>query len=312
MSITVPFVGQLLAGEQSKWLEALSVELPGMNIVPVAELPDRRGHRVAVVANPNPADLETLTDLVWVQSLWAGVEKLLAEPALAPVGIARLIDPCLANTMAEAVLAWTLYLHRDMPTYRTQQVARTWQQLSYMAAADRRVAILGLGELGRAAAHRLSLNGFDVMGWSRSLKTLEGVRSFHGERGLMDMLSESDILVCLLPLTDATRGLLGKVQLAKLPKSAALINFGRGPILDTTALMTALEEGQLRHAVLDVFDEEPLPETSPLWAHPSITVLPHISAPTSIKSAARIAARNIKAFHKDGTLPPFVDRERGY
>lgn len=312
MKTIIPFVARLPAQEQHDWIAALAAELPDAQIVPVAELASGAGHRTAIVANPNPHDLAALCDLEWVQSLWAGVEKLVVEPALASLGIARLIDPCLANTMAEAVLAWTLYLHRDMPQYHLQQNQRTWRQLPYVAVADRRIGILGLGELGQASAHRLSQNDFDVMGWSRSQKSLSGIRCFHGQSGLDAMIAESDILICLLPLTAATRGMIAGPMFAALPTGASLINFGRGPIVDAEALTKALDSGHMKHAVLDVFDEEPLSAGNPLWAHASITVLPHIAAPTSMVSAAKIVADNIKNFLNSGTLPPLVDRARGY
>ena len=312
MSLVIPFVSKATKAETDQWLAALSKAVPEVKFIPFKALDSPLGHKTAVVANPDPADISALGDLVWVQSLWAGVEKLVTEPALEKIGISRLVDPQLAKTMAEAVLAWTFYLHRDMPHYKTLQNQRIWQELPYVAAAERRVGVMGLGKLGEAAATVLTQNGFNVMGWSRSKKSVAGVRCFHGDNGLSAMVQQSDILVCLLPLTPATTRLIDAKLIGQLPYGAALINFGRGPTLDTAALVAALNSGALKHCVLDVFDKEPLQPDSPLWTHPGITVLPHISAPTTIAAAAEIAATNLRAYLKDGTLPELVDRDRGY
>lgn len=312
MTVTIPFIANIADYEVKAWQTAFSEALPSVSLVPTAMLEKKQGHSVAVVANPDPSEIASLLDLVWVQSLWAGVEKIINEPTLKNIGIARLIDPQLASTMAEAVLAWTLYLHRDMPRYRTLQQQKKWCPLPYIPPQDRKVGILGLGKLGIAAAQKLLSNNFTVLGWSRSEKRLDGVQSFYGETGLREMVSQCDIIVCLLPLTKATEGLINSKLLALLPTGASLINFGRGPILDTSALITSLDAKRLNHAVLDVFDQEPLPVNNPLWAHKSVTVLPHISAPTTIATGAKVAADNIKRYLKDGTLPQLADRKQGY
>jgi len=308
----VPFVANISAPEAADWLQALGNAMPEAEFVPFESLSTTKGHKAAVVANPDPNAIKALPDLVWVQSLWAGVEKLLHEPTLGSVGISRLVDPALATTMAEAALAWTLYLHRDMPGYRDQQNKKCWQQLPYVPAAKRRVGILGVGKLGTAAANALVQTGFDVMGWSRQEKNIPGVRCFSGTENLPEMVGQCDILVCLLPLTPATRCLLGEATFTKMPQGAALINFGRGPIVDTAALMQALDNGSLNHAVLDVFDQEPLEENSPLWHHAKITVLPHISAPTTLETAAKIACENLRTYFNTDEMPQLVNRTTGY
>ena len=198
--------------------------------------------------------------------------------------------------MAEATLAWTLYLHRDMPAYAAAQRQRRWVPLDYRLPSERRIGLLGLGELGRRSAAMLQQAGFPVSGWSRTPKALEGVVTFSGADGLQMMLGETDVLICLLPLTPETRGLVGTEALAALPRGAALLNFGRGPVVDVTALVAALDTGHLAHAVLDVFETEPLPVESPLWLHPKVTVLPHITADTKRQTASRIAAANIETY----------------
>jgi len=267
---------------------------------------------LAIVANPDPSDLTQLPRLVWVQSLWAGVERLVAELGDFPRPIVRLVDPELARTMAEAALAWTYYLFRDMPLYAAQQRDREWVQHPYKRPDRTTVGVLGLGELGTAAAFHLRDAGFNVAGWSRQQKDLSGVTCCSGDAGLNDLLAQSEILICLLPLTDRTRGLLNAERLRRLPKGARIVNFARGPIIDNAALIAALDSGHIRHAVLDVFEVEPLPAASPFWGHPSVTVLPHISASTDPESAVMIVADHIAAYRRDGTIPQAVDVARGY
>lgn len=315
MNRVIPFATRLPASDQQAWLAALQQSLPETyTVLPIAALTPQQQieAEVAIVANPNPADLMALPNLKWVQSLWAGVEALVVDTQGASFALVRMTDPQLAKTMAEAVLAWTLYLHRDMPRYRMQQTARLWQPHPCRLPQDRTVGILGLGKLGTAAAQTLSQQGFRVCGWKRSPANITGVTTFHGPSGLFDMLQQTHILVCLLPLTPSTYGLLNRQTLGMLTKGAALINFGRGPIVDTDALIDLLNQGQLSHGVLDVFNEEPLPPQSPLWTHPSITVLPHISALTHKPTAAKIVADNITEFFQTGKIPASVDRQLGY
>ncbi|MBE7382637.1 MAG: glyoxylate/hydroxypyruvate reductase A [Leptolyngbya sp. SIO1E4] len=314
MRTAIPFVAQISAKEKKVWLEALHRALPEQAILPLEELTvaQRVAAEIAIVANPEPAHLATLPNLQWVQSLWAGVETLLAATQGAKFAIVRMTDPQLAETMAEAVLAWTLYLHRDMPRYRAQQTVRTWQQHPLQLPSQRTVGLLGLGNLGKAAAQKLVQHGFTVWGWSRGQRSLAGVNTVSGDEGFIQILQHSDILVCLLPFTRQTRQLLNQKTLRLLPTGASFINFARGAIVDTGALMDALNSGGLSHAVLDVFEEEPLPPKSPLWSHPGITVLPHISAPTHKPTAALIAAQNIREFLRHGHIPPRVDRTLGY
>lgn len=315
MRPVVPFVSSASPDERQSWREALPKALDGIaDVKPFEDLTEdqRAEARVAIVANPDPANVAALPNLVWVQSLWAGVERLMGElPANGPK-IVRLTDPQMAETMSEAVLAWTLYLHRGMPRYIAQQRQKVWQDHALERPQERTVGVLGLGKLGAAAALRMKANGFNVLGWSRTEKSIEGIACRHGRAGLLEVLGQSDFIVLLMPLTDETRGLLGQDELSACKKGASIINFARGPIIDTAALINKLDNGPLGHAVLDVFDEEPLPPSSPLWDHDKVTVLPHISAPTIISTASRIVADNIGRYFEDGTVPPAVDRDRGY
>jgi len=314
MSTVIAFISRIDDDDQRKWVRALQAALPDQRIVTIDEMSDEDKHRaeVAIVANPDPMDLSQLPNLKWVQSLWAGVERMISELPDTTFSIVRMTDPQLAATMAEAVLAWTLYLHRDMPRYREQQSQKLWLQHDVALPGERTVGLLGLGHLGQCAAAKLVAQDFRVCGWRRSACQVDGVETFSGDAGLDEMLAQTDILVCLLPLTDQTRGVLNAKRLAMLPQDAALINFARGPIVDDSALIHSLDSGHLRHAVLDVFDTEPLPADNPYWSHHKVTVLPHISAPTNRTTASAIAADNIGTFLQSGSIPAGVNRETGY
>jgi len=238
--------------------------------------------------------------------------KMETKSAADEFKIVRLIDPQLAQTMAEAVLSWTLYLHRDMPAYARQQKQHHWQALDYVRPQAKTVSLLGVGALGSASAERLQQAGFQVNAWSRTLKNLAGVHCFSGADGLREMLATTDILVCLLPLTPATRGLLDSERLGFLPEGASLINFARGAIINDQHLKLALDRQHLKHAVLDVFETEPLPALDWHWDHPSVTVLPHCTAPTDRSTAAKIVADNILEYRNSGKIAPCVDTVLGY
>ena len=298
----------------SGWQQAIASLLPEERIVPFADLQEdeKAAVEIAVVANPDPAEVAELPNLTWIHSLWAGVERLVAELGPKAPPIVRLVDPELGRTMAEAVLAWTYYIHRGMPTYRMQQQSAVWQPLPYVKPQDFTVGILGLGALGVKAAERLQEADFVVKGWSRSPKTCPGVETFAGNDGLEALLAASDVVICLVPLTSETRGLVDARRLAQFKPGASIINFARGPVIVEADLVEALDTGRLSHAVLDVFDTEPLPEQSPFWAHPKVTVLPHISGPTDRATAAANVAGNIRAYRASGKMPATVDPVLGY
>ncbi len=314
MPSPIAFVSRMNAETEAVWKQALRAAMPQEDILSFSELTNeqRRAVDFAIVANPDPADIAALPGLTWIHSLWAGVERLVLELGEKAPSIVRLKDPELSRVMAEAVLAWTYYLQRDMPSYRENQQKAIWQELDYRHPGEMTIGVLGLGALGTAAAERLIHAGFNVAGWSRSAKAIGGVETLTGDDGLQTLLEKSDILVCLVPLTDATRGLLNASRLASMKEGAALINFARGPVVVADDLIAALDSGRLSHAVLDVFEQEPLPTASPFWQHPKVTVLPHISAPTSRESSARIVAGNVCAWRKSGRLPETVDMTRGY
>lgn len=314
MSDPIALVSTLRPDQEARYRSSLAAAMPEEQIVPARELTvtQRERVRIAIVANPDPTDLAALPNLVWLHSLWAGVEQLVERWPKDGPPIVRLIDPEMSRTMAEAVLAWTLYLHRDMPAYRQQQHARVWQQHDYRKPSSKTIGLLGLGALGTAAARRLVDAGFTVLGWSRSPKILPGIETLSNADGLDELLRRSDIVVCLVPLTTDTRGLLDAQRLHAMKPGAALINFARGPIVVADALLAALDSEHLSHAVLDVFDEEPLAPDSRFWSHPRVTVLPHVSAPTDFDTAAAVVAANVARYRATGVVPPGVDPSLGY
>mgnify|MGYP000660438665 CR=1 FL=1 len=307
--------------EAQLWLQNLKLALATEDIYLASQLSKEKAAsvEVAIVANPDPSELASFPNLVWVQSLWAGVESIVesfkrvnAQRSGNAIELVRLIDPQLATTMAEAVLAWTLYLHRQMPEYAQQQRDKQWRQLQCPTADKITVSVLGTGELGQAAIQALLKQGYQVNSWSRSVKEIEAVQGFVGLEQLPQMLAQTEILVCLLPLTEETKGLLCKDTFQALPKGAKVINFARGPIINHEDLINALDNQQLAHAVLDVFETEPLPVSDKLWQHPHVTILPHISAMTNVETATQVVAQNITHYHQSGELPVTVDLARGY
>ena len=303
-------------GEWAAWWPELLEALPGERLVrdrtSEFDVPDE-SIDVALVANP-PADaLRGLPGLRLVQSLWAGVDGLLADAGLpADVPLARMVDPGMNEAMAQTALWAVLALHRGLFCYAAQQHRAEWRPQPQRRADEVSVAVLGLGQMGRATAQRLAANGYRVSGWSSHAKALDGVTTQAGPAALAPVLAAAQIVVNLLPLTPATRGLLNRQTLAMMPRGAGLVNLARGAHVVEADLLEALDSGQLGHAVLDVFHTEPLPAEHPFWRHPRVSVLPHIAAQTDPRSAARIAAANVLALRERRPLENVVDRVRGY
>ncbi len=267
----------------------------------------------ALVWKPPLGVLKSLPNLKAIFSLGAGIDHIFRDPELPEgVPVVRMVERGLTAGMTEYVVMQVLYHHRRMLDYRAQQRNRVWNELPFVASWDRRVGILGLGQLGSDAAAKLAGLGLDVAGWSRSPKDIPGVTSYSGAAGLEEFLARTEILVCLLPLTEETRGILGAETFAKLPKGASVINVGRGEHLVEADLLAALESGQVDSATLDVFAEEPLPESSPFWDHERVIVTPHVASITVPDTAAEAVAANIARIERGEAPANAVDRAKGY
>ncbi|WP_337186343.1 glyoxylate/hydroxypyruvate reductase A [Phenylobacterium sp.] len=247
-----------------------------------------------------------------VFSLGAGVDGLVGRPDLGETPVVRMVDESLAQGMVEYVLMSVLRHHRDAALYARQQARKLWIPHRPPLAQDRVVGVLGLGELGGPCASALAGIGFQVRGWARTPRSLPGVEVFWGAAGLSRLLQGCEILVCLLPLTPDTAGLLDADLFARLPRGACVINVGRGAHLVEADLLAALDSGQVAGATLDVFDREPLAADHPFWTHPSVVVTPHASAFTHPESAAAKVVADIRRIEASRTPTHLVDRSRGY
>jgi glyoxylate/hydroxypyruvate reductase A len=295
------------------WQAALGTALPDLELRVWPDIGDPGDIEAALVWRPPPGLLASLPNLKLIASLGAGVDHIFADPHLPPqVPIVRLVDPHLTTAMSEYVQLQVLRLHRQDLAYVAQQRRCEWRPLPQPNAGERRVGILGLGVLGSDAALKLSVLGFDVAGWSRAEKKLRGIACFHGAAGLTAMLARSEILVCLLPLTPATEGILDARLFAQLPRGAALVNCARGRHLVESDLLPALDSGQLSAAVLDVFRDEPLPADHPFWSDPRIVITPHVAAVTHAPTAALAIADNLRRLGDGRPLLNRVDASERY
>ncbi|MBL8287524.1 MAG: glyoxylate/hydroxypyruvate reductase A [Rubrivivax sp.] len=299
----VVLAGDLDAAEWVAWRAALAQAMPEAQWLAPDEARQHAAEvHAAVVANPPPGSLAGLPALRLIQSLWAGVDRLLADATLpAGVPVARMVDPAMSAAMAETALWATLALHRGFFTYQQQQGDGLWRQHPQRRADEVNVLVLGRGAMGSAVAQRLAAQGYAVRTWGRD-----------NPAGLPPLVAAAEIVINLLPLTPATRGLLGARFFAGMRAGAALLNFGRGAHVVDGDLLAALDSGRLRHAVLDVFHAEPLPPQHRFWSHPRVTVLPHAAALTDPRSAAAVAAANLRALGDGQPLAHLVDSQRGY
>jgi glyoxylate/hydroxypyruvate reductase len=271
----------------------------------------------ACVWMPPHGLLAALPNLRAIFSLGAGVDHILSDPALPQVPIVRIVDPDLTMRMTEYITLHVLMHHRGQRRYDAQQRARIWRELPQPPAAQVAVGVMGLGVLGRDAALAVCRLGFQVAGWSRTPKNVPGVATFHGLQGLAEFLRRTEILVCLLPSTPATRGILNLELLRQLKRdgalgSAYLINAGRGPQQIDSDILAALQEGSLAGATLDVFPIEPLPETSPLWPHPKVTITPHCAAASDPQPLVANILRQIDRLEAGLPLENVIDPSTGY
>lgn len=294
------------------WREALSRELPGLDFRVFPDIGDPAAIDVALVWRPPAGLLARLPNLRLIQALSAGIDTMLEDPTLPDVPLCRMVDESLTRTMVEYVLAQVLFYHRDLDLYEEQQRRAEWRLVMPETAAARTVGVMGLGEIGRAVARGLVQAGFRVRGWSRSKHTIEGVETFAGEGGLDAFLAGTEFLVCVLPLTRETQGILNARLFAALPRGAVLIHVGRGRQLVEQDLVDAVDRGHVRGAVLDVFATEPLPPEHPFWRRPRIRITPHVAGYSLPATGARVVAENIRRLREGRPLLHLVPRGRGY
>ncbi|WLH60854.1 glyoxylate/hydroxypyruvate reductase A [Pseudomonas sp. FP2300] len=260
-----------------------------------------------------PDELETLLpNLQVLFALSAGVDQLDLGRLPTTLPVVRLLDPGISQGMCEYASFAVLSLHRDMLRYRQQQAERCWQAHRLVPAHQRRVGVMGLGLQARQILATLKTFGFALSGWARSEHRLDGVACFAGDEQLPAFLGQCDIVLCVLPLTEQTRGILDRQLFQQLPKGAALVNMGRGGHLVEADLLEALAEGQLSAAVLDVLEQEPAPAEHPFWQHPQILLTPHIAAMTQPESAFGVLLENIRRHQRGESMLGLVDRERSY
>ena len=296
-----------------RWLPLLEQALPQERFFVWPEIGDPAAIDIAFTAQPPAGALARLPNLKLVQSMWMGVDGLLADPSLPRhVPLARCIDPGMVSAMSESVLSHVIDFHRHHYVYRRQQAAAEWKRLPQYMAADRTVGLLGLGELGSVVGAVLRAFGFKVLGWSRRPKSVIGVASYAGTDGLMQMLPLCGIVVCLLPLTPETRGILNARTLALLPMGAAVVNVARGAHVVDADLLEALDSGQVAQAYLDVFATEPLPAGHRYWKHPGVFMTPHSAALTEPRTATLMIAQNIERLRSGRAPLALVDIEAGY
>lgn len=310
-----PTVAIQVAFEQvSVWTAAIRDRVPGATVLPLDAVTDPAEVDAAVVWNPPAGLLARMRRLSVVVSRGAGADFLLGSGEVPPhVPLLRYTAPGIAARMADFVVLSVLHLHRDWTGARNRQAARIWQgEKPSPANGTRRVGIMGLGELGQAALARLHPFGFPLLGWSRGPKRLAGVETFSGPDGLAEFAARTDILVCLLPLTAQTAGLVDRSLIRRLPRGAFLINAGRGDHVVDRDLLDALDDGHLAGAVLDVFREEPLPVDHRFWVHPLITITQHAAAVLPDDEEAAVAAGLLADVLVAGRSTGLVDRHRGY
>ncbi|MBF9197072.1 2-hydroxyacid dehydrogenase [Microvirga terrestris] len=300
------------------WVERFKRLLPDRDIVVLGEDFDPSAVRYVATWGPKPGSLSGLPNLEALFSLGAGVDHLMSYPGLPNVPIVRVAQDDLTHRMSEYMVLHCLMYLRDQRRFDEDQKAKRWKpDRAPPIASEVRVGIMGFGVLGQDSARKLKVMGFDVAGWSRTAKDVEGFQVYAGEEGLTPFLNRTDILIALMPLTQETEGMLNRSLFEKLARDGRLggpilINAGRGKLQVEADILSCLDDGTLRAATLDVFETEPLPEDSPLWTHPHVTVTPHNSATSEPEATARYIAQQIRRYEAGEPFEAVVDRARGY
>ncbi|ABM32760.1 glyoxylate/hydroxypyruvate reductase A [Paracidovorax citrulli] len=294
------------------WAERFALAMPDLPFRIWPDVGDARDVRYLAAWEP-PQDLAArFPNLEVLFSTGAGVDQFDFSALPPGLPIVRMVEPGIVQGMVEYVTMAVLSVHRDLHTYLGQQRAKSWQPHRVHPASSRRVGVLGLGTLGRAVLERLHGFGFACAGWSRSPQRIEGIACHAGPDGLRGFLARTDILVCLLPLTGDTRGILCRQVFDQLPRGATVINVGRGGHLVQDDLLHALDAGQLAGAILDVCEPEPLPPQHPFWTHPKVVLTPHIASMTQPETAVDALIDNLRRHREGLPMVGLVDRSRGY
>ncbi len=294
------------------WRNAFAAAMPTMPFHVWPDVADASSVRYALVWNPPPGLLGKFPNLRAVLSLGAGVDGFLSDPTIPDVPVVRLLDAGLAPQMAEYALYAVLYFHRGMPDYQAQQAKSEWQPLAPVSAGQWAAGVMGTGVIGGLIAKNLAALGYAVRGWSRSGKRIDGVETFAGDDQLDAFLSGSRVIINVLPLTDQTTGILGARTFRSLPRGSYVVNIGRGGHLVEDDLLAALDSGHIAGAMLDVFNEEPLPAAHPFWSHSKVVVTPHIAGVTIAAEAETQVIANVVRMERGAAPVGAVDRERGY
>ncbi|MCA1433306.1 glyoxylate/hydroxypyruvate reductase A [Bradyrhizobium sp. BRP20] len=308
--MTVLYKANMVRG--AEWARFFAERAPDVPFRLWPDIGDPAAVRYLVAWVPPDDITTTFPNLELVFSVGAGVDQFDTTTVPAHIPLVRMLEPGIAETMVEYVTMAVLALHRDLLDFVSQQRQQVWREIRITPARRRHVGVMGLGQLGQAVLERLKTFGFPLLGWNRSPREIEGVTCYAGADALPEFLAQADILVCLLPLTDQTRGILNAELFARLPRGAGLVNVGRGPHLVEADLLAALDSGALSGAVLDVTDPEPLPAGHPFWSHPRILLTPHNASMTMPDTAVDFVL-DVIARHRSGEeLPGLVDRRRGY
>lgn len=294
------------------WAEQFARKMPQVQFCTWPEIGNPAQVRFLAAWEPPPRLAETFPNLEILFSVGAGVDQFDFSALPPGLTVVRMVEPGLTACMCEYVIWAVLSLHRQNPLYLCQQRHSEWKEHPIRPASTRRVGVMGMGNLGRAALAQLRQLGFDCAGWNRSRRSEPGVRCYAGEAELDEFLARTDILVCLLPLTPETRGILGRRVFDALPQGASLVNAARGGHLVQDHLLAALERNQLSAAILDVCEPEPLPPGHAFWDHPRIWLTPHVASATQAETAAEALLDNLRRYEVGLPLEGVVDRARGY
>lgn len=301
-----------MRGTVDVWKEALAKVLPKEDVRFWPDAGKVEDIEVLIVGIPKLKELPKLPNLRLTISLLAGVDGMIRDPNLPDVPLVKVEPPGGDMMMTEYALSLVLYHHRNIPLYRINQMQHKWDGLPHKRASDRTVGLLGYGTLSKPMADKIKENGFKVAAWARTPKPDADIEIFVGAEGFAPFLARTEIAICMLPLTDETKGILNARAFSHMPKGASIINLGRGQHVVNADLMAALDSGQLGSATLDVTDPEPLPADNPLWDHPRVTIMPHVARRPTLAETMPQIVENLRRLRANEPLILLVNRNAGY